>query len=504
MRFLLAALAFATTLLLPGQAQASAWRCHFPETMPSGARDTYYAIFESTLGEGEITARIIEHGRKEGWVGQNAACIAHDTVAAAEARLEELIRINTQWRYVRVPWTPEKRDVKPTALKTLTITYEPGQSLDPGYAHATIALNYRFIACMGEVHVAYSLDRDSLETDESYVLKDGARVPASEPAEAPSAIGFTAKVEGVRRSEYFRDVILPRGTTVRDRNAGPALGFGCFSGQTQKIGNVSEVIAGKHDSKELDAILNDALHLFEGRLLEPRTFRNAAIENGSAKAARDEAREAREAEYQAKVREYERLQAEREQQIAEIEAAKKEMAEQQAAQVARAQAVQEHYQQQMAAHQAQVDAANRARAEYEAQLSAMGLPAPAPSVSYSSPTPITYSSPPPAPAPTQAAPQPASATGETIYGWCYAFQPGTNQTVAFSSRIGRTDKYVRGVTTDHPDELWQNRMQREFVAAIASPSETAICYAQPDPGFSYVRKGLYDAARVIEVDWAPH
>lgn len=414
MKLLLGAFTFAIALLLANPAQASVWRCHVWE--PSGGRDTHYAIFESTMAEAEITAKFLEHARQQGWPSNDAKCIAHDTLASAQAAIDELIGINTQWRYVGVSWTPERRDKKPAGLKTLTVNYEPGQSLDPGYAYATISLNYRFIACMGEVHVAYSLDRDSLETDDTYVLEDGARVPASGPPEVPSAIGFTAKVEGVRRSEYFRDVILPRGTTVRDGNVGPALGYGCFSGQTQKIGNVSEVIAGKHDAKELDSILNDALHLFEARLIEPRTLRNASIEGGSLKAdrdqrrdealeAREQARAEREAEYQAKVAEYERLQAERERQIAEIEAAKKQMAEQQAAQAARAQAVQEQYQQQMAAHQAQVDAANRAQAEYEAQLRAMGLPAPAPTMTYSAPA---QAPPAPAPAPAQAPPPAAS------------------------------------------------------------------------------------------------
>lgn len=478
--------------------------------------------------ETSVAKRIVEEWHKRAqWSGSNpyspALCVPNKKAAGTsnyERELEWAIQSSLDIR--RVEWTipvdlkPRKSNEVATqadasGLKALTLRYGGGGGGHPGYRSATIDLNYRFIACMGEVHVAYSLDRDSLNADGSYVLMDGATIPAGDAGpKPPSSVGFTAAVGTVLGSEHVGKITrLGRIALIGDVSAGPALGYGCFSGQTQKIGRVSELVRGKHDSKDLDAILNNALELSEGYVTKPETLRDTSIERGSVQAARDEARAARDTEYQAKVREYERLQAERQQKIAEIEAAKKQMAEQQAAQAARAQAVQEQYQQEMAAHQTQVDAANRARAEYEAQLSAMGLvPPPRPP----SPSGIaSYVPPPPAQAPAAAAPAPAQATspaaaesGETIYGWCYAFQPGTNQTVAYSSRIGRTEKYVRGVTTDYPDEMWQDRMRREFVAAIPGPSEAAICYAQPDPAFSYVRKMVYDAAQVIEVDWAPN
>lgn len=101
----------------------------------------------------------------------------------------------------------------------------------------------------------------------------------------------------------------------------------------------------------------------------PDTSANTKASAGEA--AREKARAAREADYQARFAKYEQDLAEQQRKAAEFEAAKQRMAVDKAAQAERVKAVQDAYQKQLAAHQAEVEAANKARAEYEANLRAM-------------------------------------------------------------------------------------------------------------------------------------
>lgn len=386
--------------------------------------------------------------KAESGVKQNGSCMTYKALEANYRR--SLVPGNSVKNYygktvniVGFAWLPadwattpvpgeddDEAKSEPAGLKILTLRYGSGGKGRPGYAHAEIDLNYRFIACMGEVHVAYSLDPKSVRPDSRYMSRDDTMVDAAgTPPPEVSSVGFTATVGANLGSPHVSELASSsRVWMIGEGNAGPALGYGCFSGQTEKLGTVADIVRGKHDVKKVEAILNDALSLGNGLITDPSTLTNAALESGSRKAASEDrttddrasgdvsedratasesapAKSAADERYEAAMREYERLEAERQQKIAEIEAAKQEMAAQQAASAERAKAVQDEYQRQLAAHQAQVDAADRARAEYEAQLRAMGLPAPAPTITYSAPA---QAPPAAAPAPAQAPPPAAS------------------------------------------------------------------------------------------------
>jgi hypothetical protein len=131
--------------------------------------------------------------------------------------------------------------------------------------------------------------------------------------------------------------------------------------------------------------------------------------------------------------------------------------------------------------------AERSRQDLQAAIARGGSKAPASATAASAPA---------APA-TKVASTSIGSKPLKMYGWCYADEHGGGETV-YSSQIGSTDSY------DPTRTNWQNDMEAEFKTRIGAHTALA-CYANPDPGFTYVRKQLYDnAKRVVEVPWAPH
>lgn len=177
----------------------------------------------------------------------------------------------------------KKPPTDPGDVRTITYNYAKGTPSDPGYDWATIGVNYRFIACAGEVHVAYSLDPKSVRASDHYHSRNGLSPVGNVPTTEPISIEMVAVVLPNPLSKQLGPVRLKdRYGRVADKLAAPALGYGCFTGQTQKIGNVADFIIGKVEPQELDAVLNDALvlsHQFIGMRSLARPLRNAALDN---------------------------------------------------------------------------------------------------------------------------------------------------------------------------------------------------------------------------------
>ena len=184
------------------------------------------------------------------------------------------------------PVPGEDGDKKPAPtdagdVRTITYNYAKGTPTDPGYDWATIGVNYRFIACAGEVHVAYSLDPKSVRASDQYHSRNGLSPVGDVPTTEPISIEMVAVVLPNPLSKQLGPVRLKdRYGRVADKLAAPALGYGCFTGQTQKIGLVSDFIIGKAKPGELDALLNDALvlsHQFIGMRTLAQPLRNSAL-----------------------------------------------------------------------------------------------------------------------------------------------------------------------------------------------------------------------------------
>jgi len=112
-------------------------------------------------------------------------------------------------------------------------------------------------------------------------------------------------------------------------------------------------------------------------------------------------------------------------------------------------------------------------------------------------------------APPSSASAPKAVKTMRMYGWCWAFVKG-NEKVFWSSRIGKTDRYVGAgqslppaVTTDRPNVEWRDQITQAWRTQV--PSNTApTCYVNEDPRFEYVRSTIYfPGSKVTEVPWEP-
>ena len=135
-----------------------------------------------------------------------------------------------------------------------------------GYNHARVPLRFRFINCGGEIHIAYGLEPKRIEVG-PYVL-NGKSIPSTN-APLQCCPRWAAKVRWRLQPEfvhYFKDV-----------NTGPALGYGCLTGQKQKIGTVAKLVGANAKPDVVKAYL-EAIFLIDARVNPLRVLRNTAFE----------------------------------------------------------------------------------------------------------------------------------------------------------------------------------------------------------------------------------
>lgn len=159
--------------------------------------------------------------------------------------------------YPLIDWQPSFI-IPQSAIRTLTLDFEPGDGSGflharRGYKRASIKLNYRFLLCANEIQVAYALDRKSLAHSQDYVDKFVGTNPntITSPGEppVPMTVPLALKV-------YLKKPGSPYVATLRDGTAGEALGMGCFTGQTGKIGLVAKLIGPKATRPEIKSYLD--------------------------------------------------------------------------------------------------------------------------------------------------------------------------------------------------------------------------------------------------------
>jgi hypothetical protein len=176
---------------------------------------------------------------------------------------EEAVRVNgwlkdrlSKFKYFP-DWRPSSAASQSTA-QVLTLDFEPGDGSGflharRGYRHASIKLNYRFLLCANEIQMAYALDRKSLEHSQDYVarfngLNPNTMVPNSEPP-IPMTVPLAVKiVQAVPGTPYV--------ATIRDGTAGEALGMGCFTGQTARVGFVAKLIGPQATRPQIKAYID--------------------------------------------------------------------------------------------------------------------------------------------------------------------------------------------------------------------------------------------------------
>ena len=171
-------------------------------------------------------------------------------------------------RLARLPdgWLNENsNDIDDTDINTLQVYWAPGNNNPKGgYSSALVVLSYKFIACAGEVQVAYRLRANSAVLSAWYFRTDGTSFqPSGNERPNPPSIAFQARVS-VPGTTHL--------TFVSDQFAGPSLGMGCFDGQTQPIGTVARLIGPNATPAQIRTYLS-AASLRDGQILpfEPLT-----------------------------------------------------------------------------------------------------------------------------------------------------------------------------------------------------------------------------------------
>lgn len=115
-----------------------------------------------------------------------------------------------------------------------------------GYRSGSVAVQYAFLNCYGELHLAYGLVNGTAQSDGVYMM-GGKTYEAKGGPPQPSSIELNATA---RRAGA--EVI---GSMV-DKAAGPALGMGCFSGQLSQMGTIAPWLGPKPTPQQVTNFLN--------------------------------------------------------------------------------------------------------------------------------------------------------------------------------------------------------------------------------------------------------
>lgn len=190
------------------------------------------------------------------------------------------------------PLNPDCSDPRPKpkptepGIKQATLVWRESRDLFEGYRSAQIGLRYTFLQCAGEIHIACALDPKSFTVSRDYFIPASGGNPATivqvDPPSAPPAVHL---VGTIWNDAYPRSVV----GRLDDPFAGEALGMGCFTGQTKKLGTVAKLVGPRATPEQVAAYLKQLS-------LELPTYVGDPLKRGgmAAQAARAE-REKREA-----------------------------------------------------------------------------------------------------------------------------------------------------------------------------------------------------------------
>lgn len=356
---------------------------------------TTETAFESDLPQEEITKqwKAFAAGQGDTWLvgcGQSNETLEKTKAIMAEVAAEypDVSRV--------IEWSPKGDQAPPSKRRTKSVFFRSPHDDERGYSGVTFDIEYQFLTCMGELHIAYSLDPESVRIGHLPNMAASSTAHYSYKGHFYRVAPPSPHVENVplKGIVYFDGDEIGR---FGDDFAGPAVGFGCFSGQTKKIADMKDV--GRHLSerptKEELAKFFDGLTVnFETRELLTSSAAEEEIRNGVAKAAAEQdrvnstdagdavvrgalgdkaaeeraaRRTAEEAEFQAKEKAYEEGMAEHKAAVEQYQKSLADMEAQKAANAAAAKAQEEEFARKQAAYEAELTRARQAQEDYEAK-----------------------------------------------------------------------------------------------------------------------------------------
>lgn len=185
----------------------------------------------------------------------------------------------TRYHFVDAPsdWAVRgPRTQRQTHLRTATLSFLAPQNTreQSGYQSATIDLDYRFVACEGDIFLAYGLDLSSLRPGAGYMVRGRQTEAAAGRRPALRTVAFAGQAQRVGEAGVI--ISFP----VADAFAGKARGYGCLDGQLQKVGSIAEVagptLGADPTPEQLSGFLDGDLTLAAADVTEP--LRDVALE----------------------------------------------------------------------------------------------------------------------------------------------------------------------------------------------------------------------------------
>lgn len=267
-----------------------------------------------------------------------------------------------------VNWTPkDPAKESGSAVRRKTVFFRgPNPSLkENGYSGVTFDIEYKFLVCDQEVHIAYSILDDSVESEggnPSYWFGPPGNIQVYKPkVPFPKINSLPLKIV-IWKGEAYSSALA----RLSDVQASKALALTCFAGQTQKVAMLKDHVP-KPTPETLTAFLNSLNASFETSMILTSAAAEQEIKAGQGAAARMEAEAAEVPEAAAEAERTARLNRE----VAERDAAiKRRNAEIKAADERR----QREYREALAAQKAEADRIKRedaaAKARYEAEMAA--------------------------------------------------------------------------------------------------------------------------------------
>jgi len=393
------------------------YECHYEEAVHSEP----YAVVVSNLSQPDLQAKwsawVQRHFGNKGYV--SATCsdrsgwipntswdgTRFDSPDSVD-RYYAAARAYNGWTFRKIEWSPEVNYAEEmpadsglgvSQRKKKRVFFRSPHDDGRGYTGVDFDVEYQFLVCSGELHIAYSLVQDSVRVGD-WPPGSGATAHYTYKGHFYQVESVPTHVENVplKGKVWFDHDQDPLGT-FGDDFAGPALGFGCFSGQTKKIADMKDLAGrlGDHPDQEAIAKLLDQLNVsFEtNEILTSETaeeeiragIAKKAAENDEhigtgagdevvrelegKKAAEERAarRAAEEAEFQAKQKAYEEGMAAHQAAVEQYQKALADNEAQKAANVAAAKAQQEEFARKQAEYEAELARAKQAQDEYEAK-----------------------------------------------------------------------------------------------------------------------------------------
>jgi hypothetical protein len=188
--------------------------------------------------------------------------------------VQEITFLPPNWENTPVPGEEPQQQAADGALRTTMVRWPVRRDVSDGYEDAQADLKYRFIACFGEIHVAYALVPDSVKTSATYVMGRKPLDAGVVPPPKLSSVSLKARV-------VARDMEFGPWKTIdyiNDKNAGPALGMGCFTGQTKKVGAVKDYFASNATPQQMQAHLDKNFELTDAFVDTESRLRNMELE----------------------------------------------------------------------------------------------------------------------------------------------------------------------------------------------------------------------------------